>query len=67
MGGRGAEGLSFTERADMRSRRKAGYHVREIARVFERYSGFHPASPPSGFRPPFSIANTPVTEHFLEG
>jgi hypothetical protein len=39
MGRRGPAGLSFTERADMWSRWKAGYHVREIARVFGRDHG----------------------------
>ncbi len=34
MGLRGPAGLSSTERADMWSRWKAGYHVREIARAF---------------------------------
>ena len=36
MGRRGPAGLSFTERADMWSRWKAGYHVSEIARAFGR-------------------------------
>jgi IS30 family transposase len=39
MGRRGPAGLSFTERADMWSRWKAGYHVREIARAFGRDHG----------------------------
>jgi len=39
MGLRGPAGLSVTERADMWSRWKAGYHVREIARAFGRDHG----------------------------
>jgi IS30 family transposase len=39
MGLRGPAGLSSTERADMWSRWKAGYHVREIARAFGRDHG----------------------------
>jgi len=39
MGLRGPAGLSLTERADMWSRWKAGYHVREIARAFGRDHG----------------------------
>jgi IS30 family transposase len=39
MGRRGPAGLSSTERADMWSRWKAGYHVREIARAFGRDHG----------------------------
>src|ERR1017187_3609681 len=39
MGRRGPPGLSLAERADMWSRWKAGYHVREIARAFGRDHG----------------------------
>ena len=39
MGRRGPAGLSITERADLWSRWKAGFHVREIARAFERDHG----------------------------
>ena len=39
MGLRGPAGLSSSERADMWSRWKAGYHVRDIARAFGRDHG----------------------------
>lgn len=39
MGRRGPAGLSSTEKADLWSRWKAGYHVREIARAFGRDHG----------------------------